>query len=54
MNIEKELKNIIQSQVQTIDEDNFINNLHFERKHRHAKKIGFMCFWEKDKNNSRE
>ena len=42
MNIEKELKNIIQSQVQTIDEDNFINNLHFERKHRHAKKIGFI------------
>ena len=42
MNIEKELKNIIQSQVQTIDEDNFINNLHIERKHRHAKKIGFM------------
>ena len=42
MNIEKELKNIIQSQVQTIDEDNFINNLHLERKHRHAKKISFM------------
>ena len=42
MNIEKELKNIIQSQVQTIDEDNFINNLHLERKRRHAKKIGFM------------
>ena len=42
MNIEKELKNIIQSQVQTIDEDNFINNLHIERKHRHTKKIGFM------------
>ena len=42
MNIEKELKNIIQSQVQTIDEDNFINNLHIERKHRHAKKIGFI------------
>ena len=42
MNIEKELKYIIQSQVQTIDEDNFINNLHIERKHRHAKKIGFI------------
>ena len=42
MNIEKELKNIIQSQVQTIDEDNFINNLHIERKHRHTKKIGFI------------
>ena len=42
MNIEKELKNIIQSQVQTIDEDNFINNLHLERKRRHAKKIGFI------------
>ena len=42
MNIEKELKNIIQSKVQTIDEDNFINNLHIERKYRHAKKIGFM------------
>ena len=42
MNIEKELKNIIQSQVQTIDEDNFINNLHLERKQRYAKKISFM------------
>ena len=42
MNIEKELKNIIQSRVQIIDEDNFINNLHIERKHQHAKKIGFM------------
>ena len=42
MNIEKELKNIIQSQVQTIDEDNFINNLHLERKRRHAKKTGFI------------
>ncbi len=42
MNIEKELKNIIQSQVQTIDDDNFINNLHIERKQRHAKKIGFI------------
>jgi len=42
MNIEKELKNIIQSLVQTVDEDNFINNWHIERIHRHAKKIGFM------------
>ena len=42
MNIEKEFKNIVQSRVESIDEDNFINNLHIERKHRHAKKIGFM------------
>ena len=42
MNIEKEFKNIIQSHNRTIDEKNFINNLHIERKHRHAKKIGFM------------
>jgi len=42
MNIEKELKNIILSQDQTIDTDDFINNLHAERKHRFAKKIGFL------------
>ena len=42
MNIEKEFKNIVQARVESIDEDNFINNLHIERKHRYAKKIGFM------------
>ena len=42
MNIEKEFKNIIQSHNQTIDENNFINNLHLERKRRYAKKIGFL------------
>ena len=42
MNIEKEFKNIVQARVESIDEDNFINNLHLERKHRHAKKISFM------------
>ena len=42
MNIEKEFKNLIQSQVQTLDEDSFINKLHLERKKRYAKKIGFM------------
>ena len=42
MNIEKEFKNIVQSRVESIDEDNFINNLHLERKHRHAKNIGFI------------
>ena len=42
MNIEKEFKNIVQSRVESIDEDNFINNLHIERKHRHTKKIGFI------------
>ena len=42
MNIEKELKNIILSQDQTIDTDDFINNLHAERKRRIAKKIGFL------------
>ena len=41
MNIEKEFKNIIQSHNQTIDEKNFINNLHLELKRRYAKKIGF-------------
>ena len=42
MNIEKEFKNIIQSHNHTIDENNFINNLHLERKRRYAKKIGFL------------
>ena len=42
MNIEKEFKNLIQSQVQTLDEDSFINKLHLERKKRYAKKIDFM------------
>ena len=42
MNIKKEFKNIIQSHNQTIDENNFINNLHLERKRRYAKKIGFL------------
>ena len=42
MYIEKEFKNIIQSHNQTIDENNFINNLHLERKRRYAKKIGFL------------
>ena len=42
MNIEKEFKNIIQSHNQTIDEKNFINNLHLELKRRYAKKIGFL------------
>ena len=42
MNIEKEFKNLIQSQVQTLDEDSFINKLHLERKKRYAKNIGFM------------
>tara|TARA_Y100000748_G_scaffold86606_1_gene71675 strand:+ start:58 stop:438 length:381 start_codon:yes stop_codon:yes gene_type:complete len=42
MNIEKEFKNIVQFRVESIDEDNFINNLHLERKRRHAKKIGFI------------
>ena len=42
MNIEKEFKNIVQSRVESIDEDNFINNLHLERKRRHVKKIGFI------------
>ena len=42
MNIEKEFKNIVQSRVESIDEDNFINNLHLERKRRHAKIIGFI------------
>ena len=42
MNIEKEFKNIVQSRVESIDEDNFINNLHLERKRRYAKKIGFI------------
>ena len=42
MNIEKEFKNIIQSHNQTIDENNFINNLHLERKRQYAKKIGFL------------
>ena len=42
MNIEKEFKNIIQSHNQTIDENNFINNLHLVRKRRYAKKIGFL------------
>ena len=42
MNIEKEFKNIVQSRVESIDEDNFINNLHLERKRRYAKKIGFL------------
>ena len=42
MNIEKEFKNLIQSQVQTLDEDSFINKLHLERKKRYAKTIGFM------------
>ena len=42
MNIKKEFKNIIQSHNQTIDENNFINNLHIERKRRYAKKIGFL------------
>ena len=42
MNIEKEFKNIIQSHNHKIDENNFINNLHLERKRRYAKKIGFL------------
>ena len=42
MNIEKEFKNIIQSHNQTIDEKNFINNLHLELKRRYEKKIGFL------------
>ena len=42
MNIEKQFKNIVQSRVKSIDEDNFINNLHLERKRRQAKKIGFL------------
>ena len=42
MNIEKEFKNIIQSHNRTIDEKNFINNLHLVRKRRYAKKIGFL------------
>ena len=41
MNIEKEFKNIVQSRVESIDEDNFINNLHLERKRRHEKKNWF-------------
>ena len=42
MNIKKEFKNIVQSRVESIDEDNFINNLHLVRKRRYAKKIGFL------------